>query len=342
MRRSSRLQGQEPEAPKDESKVKVIPVAKKEPKALTCPLETITIGVDYLPSSDEAIEECLVKAAKMHRGNKLGCGEQGCTFSITEDPKHVIKVTKLTNDKDRKMWKQEACVGIELGNLGIAPAIPKVFECGSYGYILMDILKDAKKLPDGTVIREKDDSSIDHMKRMPAEIQLGFIKVLAKMIDHGFIHMDNHIENLGFIGTKPVVFDFGFTQRRTFSNEDKFWALSFSLFQILEHCPLSEMMCGPLWDVATAILRNDGAVKWNSWSSAKGMSMEELQKNYPKPKKDTLKLIKVTANAISKNNADCIVGAMAYAIVMQTDIPLRYDVEPFYDVIYNVRTGKKL
>jgi hypothetical protein len=42
---------------------------------------------------------------------------------------------------------------------------------------------------DGTVIREKGQSSVDHMKRMPAAIQLGFIKALATMIDHGFLHI---------------------------------------------------------------------------------------------------------------------------------------------------------
>lgn len=334
MRRSPRLHKNDDV----QEKVVMAPVAKVIP----CNLESITIGVEFAPDSEAAIESCVLKASRMHRDKKLGCGEQGCTFSLVEDPSHVIKVTKLKNAKDKKLWNQEACVGKQLGNLGIAPAIPSFFECASYGYIVMDILKDAKKLPDGTVIRVKNEGgAVDYMKRMPAVTQMGFVKALSTMIQHGFIHMDNHIENLGFIGNKPVVFDFGFTQKREFDAEDKLWALSFSLFQMIEHCSNTEMMCGPVWDIATAILRNDGMVKWDRLDSVKGMSLEELKKAYPKPNKNTLSQIKEAASAISPHNADIVVGAMCYAIVMQTDLPARYEVEPFYEVIYKIRTGKK-
>jgi len=279
----------------------------------------------------------------MNRGVKLGCGEQGCTYSLAEDPKHVIKVTKLQNEQEKLTWREEACVGRELGALGIAPTIPKIFECGAYGYIVMDILKDAKKLPDGTVLRVKsEEGSVDHMTRMPADIQMGFVTALATMIDHGFIHMDNHMENLGFIGGKPVVFDFGFTQRRLFpSHIDKLWALCFSLFQMLEHCPSAELMCGPIWDIATGILRNDNSVQWGNLAAAKGMSMKELREAYPKPNSKTLAYLKKAATSISKTNADVIVGSMCYAIVLQSDLPFRYEVQPFYEVIYKIRGGKK-
>ena len=202
----------------------------------------------------------------------------------------------------------------------------------------MDTLKDAKRLPDGTVIREKvDDYKVDHMSRMPAIIQLGFVDVLARMIDNGFVHMDNHIENLGFIGTRPVVFDFGFTQRRSFNNElEKLWALSFSLFQMLEHCPEAELECGPLWNIATGILRNE--VRWNDWASARGMTLGQVRQMFPPG--IALQAFKDYAAEISIENSDCIVGSLCYAMVIQHDLPGRYRIGPYYGVIYKVRTNK--
>jgi tRNA A-37 threonylcarbamoyl transferase component Bud32 len=303
-----------------------------------CPLESFTIGLGHAPNSEAEIDACVVAASKMTRGRKLGCGEQGCTYSFVEDPTHVVKVTKLSTEAAKEQWRAEACIGRELGLLGVAPQIPKIFECNEHGYIVMDTLRDAKKLPDGTVIREKrDDYKVDHMTRMPANIQLGFVQVLATMIDNGFVHMDNHIENLGFIGPRPVVFDFGFTQRRTFANEnEKLWALSFSLFQMLEHCPEAELECGQLWTVATGILQN--GVRWNDWASARGMSLAEVRRMFPGG--IALQAFKDYAAEISIENSDCIVGSLCYAMVIQVDLPARYRVSPYYGVIYKVRTNK--
>jgi tRNA A-37 threonylcarbamoyl transferase component Bud32 len=315
-----------------------MPKKRRESPMKECPLETYSVGISKVPNSDSEINECVNSATMFHRGAKLGCGEQGCTYSLVEDPSHVIKVTKLTSQKAKQQWRQEACIGREIGALGVAPGIPKLFECNSNGYIVMDLLKDAKKLPDGTVIRDKSTGdAIDHMMRMPDKIQIGFINVLAKLIDNGFMHMDNHIENLGFIKGKPVIFDFGFTQRRVFeTDEEKLYGLSFSLFQMLEHCPSEELMCGPIWDVATAVL--DYNVDWHSWASAKGMTMKDLKDTYPKG--TTLKMFQEYADEISIENADLVVGALCYAMVLQKDLHKRYDVEPFYDVIYDIRMGK--
>jgi tRNA A-37 threonylcarbamoyl transferase component Bud32 len=305
-----------------------------------CPVDSFTIGVKEVPTTEGQIDACVVKASMMHRGPKLGCGEQGCTFRLVEDPSHVIKVTQFKSEAAKMQWRDEACVGRELGALGVAPGIPKIFDCNNHGYIVMDILKDAKKLPDGTVIRERKSKTViyDHMKRMPVNIQLGFVQALATMIDNGFIHMDNHIENLGFIGDRPVVFDFGFTQRRIFTNNtEKLYALSFSLFQMLEHCPVSELECGPIWDIATGVLQN--TVQWNNWSAARGMTLEELKKVYPV---DTdIQFIKNRGDEISIDFNDVVTGAICYAIVIQYKLPERYDdAKRYYDIIYQIRRNE--
>ena len=310
---------------------------RDNPRRIACPLESFTIGVGAEPRSEAEIDACVVRASNMHRKAKLGCGEQGCTYSLVEDPSHVIKVTRLTTEESKQQWREEACVGRELGALGVAPGIPKIFECNSYGYIVMDILKDAKRLPDGTVIRERlGDIKVDHMSRMPRSIQIGFIQALATMIDNGFLHMDNHIENLGFIQGRPVVFDFGFTQRRTFYNEaEKLWALSFSLFQMLEHCPEAELECGPIWDIATGVLIN--SVRWNDWA-ARGMSLQDLRRMFPPG--TTLQAFKDYSMEITIENSDVVVGSLCYAMILQRDLPGRYSSRPFYGVIYDIRTNK--
>lgn len=315
-----------------------------------CNIETVMIEVDSVPTSQNDVDSCIASAIHMHKGTKLGSGDNADAFRIAEDPTHVIKVAKLSTKRVTDLWRNEACVGRALGELGIAPKIEKVFECNNFGYIVMDLLYDAKKLEDGTVIREKyvdeekgDRYPIDHVGRMPQEMQWKFIEDFKIMADHGYIHMDNHIENLGFIGTKrkPIVFDFGFTQNRNSMTEsDKLWALCFSLFQVLEHTPKDELICGPFWDVATAILRNDESVKWSNLNSCKGMTLKELATSYPKPRKDTLKLIKQAAAGIAPMNADLVVGSMCYGICVQEPLEERHN-DPYLAVIYKIRQGKK-
>jgi hypothetical protein len=313
-----------------------------------CSIETVRIETNNPPSTEAEVDACILKAIHFHKGKKLGNGDNAEAFRISEDPSHVIKVAKLSSKRVLELWRNEACVGKALGDLGIAPKIEKVFECGKYGYIVMDFLHDAKKLVDGTVIREKHveedgEYAIDHVNLMPPDLQWSFIKDLMIMIDNGYIHMDNHVENLGFLGEsrKPILFDFGFTQLRALKSEsDKLWALCFSIFQILEHTPESELQCGPFWDVATAILRNDGKTKWSSLKSSKGMTLAELAKIFNRSKKVALSSIKKAAEAMSPENADIIVGSMCYGFAIQEPLETRHN-DAYLQTVYKIRQGKK-
>ncbi len=77
--------------------------------------------------------------------------------------------------------------------------------------------------------------TLDDLSAMSRAHQQAYVQALEAMIDRGYIHMDNHVGNLGTIAGRPVLFDFGFTQKR--AGMDRRWALCFSVFQILEHCP---------------------------------------------------------------------------------------------------------
>ena len=267
--------------------------------------------------SPDAQQECLVAEAGIHHGAMLGCGEQGCAYSTVEEANKVVKITDFTSTPKANLpgkvsaWHTEACLGAHLGNLGIAPMIHRFFACEGRGYILMDRISDAKKIIVGgrpVQIRTRPDGKgsppSDHLSLMPKEQQIGFMKQLAIMVENGYMHMDNHIENIGYkLDGTPILFDFGFTKERDFADKptDKAWALAFSIFQILEHCELAEIEGTEFFRVASAIVA--GKFEWPTRSfrtigtqlaAVEGVSLAELKTLYPIT---TLSKLKTTASA---------------------------------------------
>jgi hypothetical protein len=297
----------------------------------------------------------------MRHDSLLGCGEQGCTYDITGAPDKVIKITPFWDNKKAKpsantivavedKWYKEACLGVEMGRLNLGPRIFSFFACDEKGYIVMNKISLADKFFVRTrgkdslvVVRHKVDAgfaAVDHIGLMLKSMQLGFAKKLAIMIDHGFIHMDNHIGNLGFIfGTQdPILFDFGFTQERVWGgNKDKAWALAFSLFQMIEHCPVEEIEGTEIFRIATAIL--SGTWSWgDDMSSGTGLTMAALKKLYPES--GTLRAFKALAATAAERatNVDVYVGSMLYAKLITMDKPLWVSTD--VDAIYFIRQGK--
>ena len=115
---------------------------------------------------------------------------------------------------------------------------------------------------------------VDDLRNITPEHQLGLVSALEKIIANGYVHMDNHIENLGYIQNHPILFDFGFTQYRP--SLDKRWALCFSIFQILEYCPESIVADTVLYRVASACV-NDSYV----WGKPKSGTSTQLENLYP-------------------------------------------------------------
>ena len=260
----------------------------------------------YTPSNNnnDSEQSCIQKAAKMRHNAKLGCGEQGCTYALVQNPDKVIKITPFWDTKEEKparadmkenadKWYNEACLGEFLGEIEerIAPRIHQFFECDDHGYIIMEKISVAEKFyvrqkgrEQLVIIREKEDGVVDHINLMPAAMQYGFIEKLTVMISNGFIHMDNHIGNLGFIfgsTTTPILFDFGFTVQRELSKADKSWALAFSLFQIIEHCPQEEVEQTEILRLATALMKGTYTFGGKTLKTAVGYTIAELFELYP-------------------------------------------------------------
>lgn len=286
----------------------------------------------YSPTEKD-IDKCIYQVTSKHKGAELGKGEQGIAYVFDN---LVIKVSKFKNIMDEKLWLDEACKSLDLGNLNIAPKIYRYFICGKNGFIVMDRLTTIKSMKINSenealklmlniksdivrykiVEKGKTTDSIDDLRLITPKQQLGFIHVLEIMINNNYIHMDNHIDNIGFIGKNPIVFDFGFTQKREVI--DKRWALCFSIFQILEHCPVYILEQTDFYRVATACINN--SYKWGHPESGEGIPLAKLLKSLnTTEKEEEIPFLKRITKDVFENDEvspDLIVGSLAYAKII--------------------------
>jgi hypothetical protein len=278
----------------------------------------------------------------IQNGKVIGKGEQGITYAFSPDL--VVKVTSLIDKKSESSWFEEARIGQELGKLKIAPTVICFFVTGKNGIILMERLKtlntqkiqlkqtvvDLIKKNTSDIVRyQLPQEDIDDLRKIPSKDQLGFIDVLEKMIDHGYIHMDNHVENIGYIKHRPVLFDFGFTQKRNKLN--KRWALCFSLFQILEYCPVKFLEQTEFYRVATACM-ND-TYSWGHPNSGKVIPLKELKNN-----EDVRPFMKrVTKESLTDISPDLKAGSLVYAYVIVKENRHGGSFKDLFDFIYIIR-----
>lgn len=314
-------------------------VLRKRGGAVPCVKKSIRLGARSGVGADIK-QECLMKAEKIHYGEKLGCGEFGCAYAVMERGDQVVKITAFNGELTEDKWYQEACLGSHLGSLDIGPTVHNFFVCNGTGFILMSRLTDATKFyinkKGGPKLVQVRDEGIDHISLMPAKMQLGFVKKLYDMIEAGFIHMDNHLGNIGFTGKEPILFDFGFTQEREWEDTyDKEQALAFSIFQILEHCPLDEVEDTAFFKIATSVL--NGTYTWGAdFTELEGMSLEELEETYPQATK--LSVFKKKGASLGSHK-DLYIGNMCYSAIMTMEREDRYD-SPLYGAIYAIRRGE--
>jgi hypothetical protein len=178
----------------------------------------------------------------------LGSGDFGTTYSLaTEiypgsssksamsavkpDGRLVLKKIKLMGIKQPTIvdYEREICVQRGLGSSGISPKIHDCWICPDrkenqlYGYIIMDRMTDMWESKYGTKIASK-------------EHQIQLIHAVIKMVQSGYLHQDLHIGNIGFMGDKVVIFDFGLSIPITGDNtqQDLSLCVASQLFIIYE------------------------------------------------------------------------------------------------------------
>jgi len=265
---------------------------------------------------------------------EIGKGEQGTAYKYYDK---VLKESKLETKMDKKKWINEACIGKELGEKQIAPIIYDCFLCENSGYLMMEKLTDAKRFH-GQQIRVKSaDGSNDNLMLLPLAVQQAFVEKFRVMIDLGYIHLDNHIENLGFVtrfGVEtPILFDFGFTQKRHFSNEEKKYAMALTCFITLEHQQLDNLDQTVFFQEGMNQLFGE---KDGGWTTADLMPFQQQTIN-------GLQIIDELINnykfKTSTKNKDIIVGALAHLFFLGLPREERYDTA-MYDLTYLVRRNE--
>jgi len=144
---------------------------------------------------------------------ELASGDNGTAYLLNSGQvlkKAFLRPSKKRNssgksfEEKKEDYYAETSTGIALGNIGIAPKIYKYWECESDGYYTMDLLTGV--LNENIFLNGTNGISAQ-------QIQYGIIMALCTMVQNGYTHQDCHFGNIGLIGEKVVLFDFGFTKR---------------------------------------------------------------------------------------------------------------------------------
>lgn len=331
---------------------------------LNCEMNHFSPKKSYSAPSESEIDDCIYTATEKHKTKLLGKGEQGAAYEFDN---LVIKITNIKKKISKNAWKKEVCIAEAIGKLStvdslpVGPKIHRHFICGINGFIVMDrietmeikqvqtkdeamddIKKDTSKVVRYKILTEGE-GQVDNLNQISPAHQLGFVRALETMIDNGYIHMDNHIENLGFMQGHPIVFDFGFTQHR--EKMDPRWALCFSIFQILEFCPTKLLDSTELYRVATACL-ND-TYQWGTPSSGKATPLKDLSPDDGKT--DVLAKFKIMAKTLheekSEVSPDLHLGSLVYAYIIanktaDTDQNKTADTDQLVDFVYLLRASQ--
>ena len=166
----------------------------------------------------------------------LGAGQYGRVYRL--DDKTALKIITKPPKVSMSSWKRavekEHAIQTALHHLGIAPGVGKLSFETNQATMPMDIIRGSIR------------SFFNDMCNMPGSrpcqaipnpIQKAAIGVLEKAIEHGFIHSDNHLDNIGVnLDGMVTLIDFGFTQQCDKVPDCwKLQALEAALYQIIEY-----------------------------------------------------------------------------------------------------------
>ena len=228
-----------------------------------------------------------------------------------------------------------------MGELGVGPKIHDRFLCSGKGYIIMDLITPlTQEQPE--LVGSDGWGTVLHLNLFNPQLQEKYAHVLEIMCENGYVHMDNHPKNLGFArgvgGGKPLVFDFGLTQKRVMTKRDKRWALALSLFIIIEHASrVSDIKRSFLYKAALAEMRGRpsllvGAGEYAAPSCEAGVCDGEL---LPSAKELEAELAP-EALSFKGPNQDVYDACLNYVRLLELPRRDRYN-HPLYSRIYDMR-----
>ena len=262
----------------------------------------------------------------------LGCGEYGCTYSMKDHQDHVVKVVKFEGKhvkRSQQNWINEIEIQTKLGKLLLSPKVHGHTMCGEFGVVVMDRVQMVSNvrtaLVKGCNIKQTDGYTIckvvDYTQKLINPV--GFIHNLQEIIDAGFIHMDNHIGNMGYtLDTHtPCFIDYGFAiQRDNMKKNDKLWCLAFSIGIILERTPINHLK-GPLYDTFYTIWNKSLASRYVHMDNTIPMWYEQLK------------------NEKATTFDDMYIGMCCYAKLLRLSVPERDENQIEGEIILSIQRG---
>ena len=280
----------------------------------------------------EKIQETM-KKYKAFKNYKLtafiDCGEYGCTFK-TDRAGRVVKVTNQYDSKTHKAWARESDIQKIAAKSGCAPRIFANEIRDSLGIVVMEeveMVKDVRIIPEPCDKKLRDwrynCHVYDDMSQLSNEAQYAFITTMIDMIAVGVVHLDNHMENMGFINrdaTRPCFIDFGSAQlRENMSYFDRLWALAFSMGIILERTPPAMLVNTVFYQLFLKIWHISSASQYH-------MILENA--------------ISSDIDKISPEYIDMYQGMYYYAKLLELNVPER-DQHKFTKTIYDIRAMRQ-
>ena len=211
----------------------------------------------------------------------LGRGNSGKVYSIKGDPTKVVKIIPFKNVATYKILKREIFTQKELNKLLVGPEVFK-----DNINILDSTVPNTKRKFSGEIfIIMETVSTISSMSEISDndEYQHQLINEVAKMVFHGYLHNDLHVDNIAVnVKTnKATIIDFGLTMKLPNPPDNKLLfdqLLLAQLYALIEPCNennfpvdkrdcgleeevLSEICDGPIVEEIYAI-RNDKSKIW--------------------------------------------------------------------------------
>jgi hypothetical protein len=231
-----------------------------------------SVGIEApLPETADEIAECLENV-------KLGtkqCRGQICTWSLSEDPTHILHVVPIKSEKDIAVMKK-------LSDEMLVPNISFVKSCGEQTYTITDSAIPAtmvKAGPSGGVADIREDET-DFITRMTYEEQRDIINLMIRLVESGRIHMHCTLAAIGFTASGARFIDTnGIQSRKWYNGKDKLYALALCLLQMLERTPYDELESTEFFRVAMAAI--SGQHLWGEELVSSDLTLKILQGRYP-------------------------------------------------------------
>lgn len=263
----------------------------------------------------------------------------------------ILTVTCVDTPETNTRWHHETAQAQDLGgDLAIGPRITSLFDCNSYGFLLMQRVHEVTVLPNAVRLRTVDHGYIrDVPERLPSTTQQAFIALLHNLTTAGYIQMDNQLANLGVVlpSKRPCLCNFEHLQARTFATPwEHNLAVAFSLAQLVEHCTVHSLHAteNHFSATLTTLLYHLGFVPPSTRPTRRPLPGHHLL--YPHINVQPYSTARLTTfitwareRSVSEHNVDLVVGLWAYIQLLGLPLETRGK-NKYRTLVYTIRQGQ--